>query len=341
VLANPTNSEVAEAIGVTVRPSAQMYDVAIVGAGPAGLAAGVYAASEGLHVAVVEHEALGGQAGTSSLIRNYLGFPRGISGAELAFRAFDQGWLFGAELIYGNPATARDVDAGLRVVMLANGSRISPFGGTRPRGVGRRWRHLRRRRCRGSRVCGSAGVRCRRWELRRTGGHAPRAVRRSGHHPDSVKLAGFVDGERLALPVRDDGVRRAVNAEEGRRAGVYAVNRAGEPGEVKPLADRTAEQYGRCGVRIGVTEVGQVRRAIPVDHRPDLRMAGTERPDSDKTSPDTSDGRGGGCDGMERRTCDEQDRNDVAVRLERGLIVQEMQPGPVRLGQTVLLLRRP
>jgi thioredoxin reductase (NADPH) len=168
VLANPTNSEVAEAIGVTVRPSAQMYDVAIVGAGPAGLAAGVYAASEGLHVAVVEHEALGGQAGTSSLIRNYLGFPRGISGAELAFRAFDQGWLFGAELIYGNPATARDVDAGLRVVMLANGSRISPFGGTRPRGVGRRWRHLRRRRCRGSRVCGSAGVRCRRWELRRT-----------------------------------------------------------------------------------------------------------------------------------------------------------------------------
>ena len=80
VLANPTNSEVAEALGVTVHPGARIYDVAVVGAGPAGLAAGVYAASEGLQVAVVEHEALGGQAGTSSLIRNYLGFPRGITG---------------------------------------------------------------------------------------------------------------------------------------------------------------------------------------------------------------------------------------------------------------------
>jgi thioredoxin reductase (NADPH) len=85
----------------------------------------VYASSEGLQVAVVEHEALGGQAGTSSLIRNYLGFPRGITGAELAFRAFDQAWLFGAELIYGNPAEALSADAGGRIVTLAGGSRIT------------------------------------------------------------------------------------------------------------------------------------------------------------------------------------------------------------------------
>lgn len=125
VLANPTNSEVAEAIGIPVRPKARTYDVVIVGAGPSGLAAGVYAASEGLRVAVVEPEALGGQAGTSSLIRNYLGFPRGISGAELAFRAFDQAWLFGVELIYGSPAVALTAEADLRVVWLANGSRIT------------------------------------------------------------------------------------------------------------------------------------------------------------------------------------------------------------------------
>ena len=125
VLANPTNSEVAEALGVTVHPGARIYDVAVVGAGPAGLAAGVYASSEGLQVAVVEHEALGGQAGTSSLIRNYLGFPRGITGAELAFRAFDQAWLFGAELIYGNPAEALSADAGGRIVTLAGGSQIT------------------------------------------------------------------------------------------------------------------------------------------------------------------------------------------------------------------------
>jgi thioredoxin reductase (NADPH) len=85
----------------------------------------VYAASEGLRIALVEHEALGGQAGTSSLIRNYLGFPRGISGAELADRAFNQAWLFGAELIDGNPATALAADADARVIRLANGSRIS------------------------------------------------------------------------------------------------------------------------------------------------------------------------------------------------------------------------
>ncbi len=110
VLADPTNADVAAAIGVTVRPGARVYDVAVVGSGPAGLAASVYAASEGLAVAVIEPEALGGQAGTSSLIRNYLGFPHGVSGAELASRGFDQASLFGAELIYGSAAV------GLRAV---------------------------------------------------------------------------------------------------------------------------------------------------------------------------------------------------------------------------------
>ncbi len=74
----------------------------IVGGGPAGLSAAVSAESEGLRTALIEPTAMGGQAGTSSMIRNYLGFPRGISGAELAARAFEQAILFGTEMIYGN-----------------------------------------------------------------------------------------------------------------------------------------------------------------------------------------------------------------------------------------------
>jgi len=95
VLIDPTNDELATRFGVTDLPERE-YDVVIVGAGPAGLAAAVYGASEGLSTLVVEREALGGQAGTSSRIRNYLGFPRGVGGAELAQRAFQQAWLFGA-----------------------------------------------------------------------------------------------------------------------------------------------------------------------------------------------------------------------------------------------------
>lgn len=77
-LVDPTNAELARAIGVQTRPRSETYDVAVIGAGPAGLAAAVYGASEGLETAVVESQALGGQAGTSSNIRNYLGFPRGV-----------------------------------------------------------------------------------------------------------------------------------------------------------------------------------------------------------------------------------------------------------------------
>jgi len=89
VLSDPTNAEIMDALGATdvVEPTC---DLVIVGGGPAGLASAVYASSEGLRTVVIEREAVGGQAGTSSLIRNYLGFPRGISGAELAQRAYEQ-----------------------------------------------------------------------------------------------------------------------------------------------------------------------------------------------------------------------------------------------------------
>ncbi|HXF63844.1 MAG TPA: FAD-dependent oxidoreductase [Caldilineaceae bacterium] len=100
VLVDPSPEAVADALGVSPRPEAAVYDLTIVGAGPAGLSAAVYGASEGLKTIVVECEAIGGQAGASSMIRNYLGFPHGISGAELAGRAYEQAWRLGAHFYF-------------------------------------------------------------------------------------------------------------------------------------------------------------------------------------------------------------------------------------------------
>src|SRR5262249_19015327 len=101
--------------------AATTVDVAIVGAGPAGLSAAVYAASEGLSTLLLEREAIGGQAGSSSLIRNYLGFPRGISGASLATRAFEQAWSFGAIPSMAGPVTGLQPAAGEFTLRLAGG----------------------------------------------------------------------------------------------------------------------------------------------------------------------------------------------------------------------------
>ena len=107
VLADPSNTEIAAALGRADPTRPGTYDVAVIGAGPAGLAAAVYAASEGLSTAVVEQEAIGGQAGSSSMIRNYLGFPRGVSGSELAVRAVQQAGMFGAAILYGRAVGLR------------------------------------------------------------------------------------------------------------------------------------------------------------------------------------------------------------------------------------------
>src|SRR5215471_1757041 len=122
VLENPSNSQLAEAIGMRTSPGAGLYDVAVIGAGPAGLAAAVYGASEGLSTVVLEPEAIGGQAGTSSLIRNHLGFPSGVSGGDLAVRAYNQAFSFGAEYVYGNPARGLRPEGAQLVVTMADGS---------------------------------------------------------------------------------------------------------------------------------------------------------------------------------------------------------------------------
>ena len=120
VLANPSNVEIVSAFGVPTELGEQRdFDVIVVGAGPGGLTAAVYAASEGLDTLVIEREAIGGQAGSSSLIRNYLGFSRGISGGELSQRAYQQAWVFGASFVMAREATdlrAEDDRARLKVV---------------------------------------------------------------------------------------------------------------------------------------------------------------------------------------------------------------------------------
>jgi thioredoxin reductase (NADPH) len=115
----PEPRRVADLLGLTTEPAAAEYDAVIVGAGPAGLAAAVYGASEGLRTIVIEREAPGGQAGTSSRIENYLGFPSGVSGEELASRALQQAWRLGAEVLVTRTITR--IDAPTRQVHLDGG----------------------------------------------------------------------------------------------------------------------------------------------------------------------------------------------------------------------------
>src|SRR6266516_2671436 len=125
VLRSPTNSEIANCLGFNeaVDPT-QIHDVVIVGAGPAGLSAAVYSASEGLDVLVLETHAPGGQAGSSSKIENYLGFPTGISGQELATRAYTQAQKFGAQLLIAQSATQLACDRKPYAIEIDQGARV-------------------------------------------------------------------------------------------------------------------------------------------------------------------------------------------------------------------------
>jgi thioredoxin reductase (NADPH) len=120
-LAGPTESELAEALGAHTRPALAEYDVAIVGTGPAGLAAATYAASEGLRTIAVESTAVGGQASTSAKIRNYLGFPWGVRGIDLAAQAGRQAEQLGAELLVTRTVTSLRVEGADRLLELSSG----------------------------------------------------------------------------------------------------------------------------------------------------------------------------------------------------------------------------
>ena len=123
-LSDPSTAEIAERLGLRTRAETSFYDLLIVGGGPAGLAAAVYGASEGLKTVMIEREAPGGQAGMSSRIENYLGFPSGLSGADLARRAVAQAKRFGVEILAPQEATKLRVKAGAKFVTLTDGTEI-------------------------------------------------------------------------------------------------------------------------------------------------------------------------------------------------------------------------
>jgi thioredoxin reductase (NADPH) len=133
-------ADVAQKVGLRTRAQTDFYDLAIVGSGPAGLAAGVYGASEGLHTVMIEREAPGGQAGMSSRIENYLGFPAGLSGNDLARRAVVQAQRFGVEILSPQEAVGVRTEGSYRIIKLADGNEISCHALMIASGV--QWRRL-------------------------------------------------------------------------------------------------------------------------------------------------------------------------------------------------------
>jgi thioredoxin reductase (NADPH) len=124
-LVQPTDAELAERVGLSTTPTGDFYDLVVVGGGPAGLGAAVYGASEGLRTVLVERQATGGQAGTSSRIENYLGFPDGVSGAQLTDRARRQAMKFGAEVLTTRDVVGLEVRGSARVVCFDDGTELA------------------------------------------------------------------------------------------------------------------------------------------------------------------------------------------------------------------------
>src|SRR3989441_71584 len=133
-------TEVAQKVGLQTRAQTSFYDLAIVGGGPAGLAAAVYGASEGLHTVMIEREAPGGQAGMSARIENYLGFPTGLSGGDLARRAVFQAQRFGVEILAPQEAVGVRTEGSYRIIKLVDGNEISCHALMIATGV--QWRRL-------------------------------------------------------------------------------------------------------------------------------------------------------------------------------------------------------
>jgi thioredoxin reductase (NADPH) len=140
VLVDPADAELIEATGGGTQVSSDTYDVVIVGAGPAGLAAAVHAASDGLETLVIEKKISGGQAATSSHIRNFPGFTWGISGHDLIYRACEQAWLFGANLVFAQEATELQRDGSDQLVRIADGREVTARAVVLATGVS--WRRL-------------------------------------------------------------------------------------------------------------------------------------------------------------------------------------------------------
>ncbi|GEJ98619.1 FAD-dependent oxidoreductase [Streptomyces sp. 1-11] len=152
VLVEPEAPELAARVGLATTPTADFYDLVVIGGGPAGLGAAVYGASEGLRTVLVERSATGGQAGQSSRIENYLGFPDGVSGAQLTDRARRQAAKFGAEILTTREVTGLEVNGAARVVRFADGSAIAAHSVILATGV--QYRRLQAEGCTDLTGCG-------------------------------------------------------------------------------------------------------------------------------------------------------------------------------------------
>ena len=227
VLRTPSNADLARVVGLPAPPPPEtVCDVVVVGMGPAGLAATVYGASEGLDTMSLDSVATGGQAATSSRIENYLGFPSGISGADLAERATLQATKFGARMSV--PARAAGIEhrngdylvrlesggpIAARTVVIATGAQLSTPRRAWHRALRGNERVLRRDGRRGEGVPGRRGGDRRRWQLRRPGGALPRAVHEPG---DARRARGRPQRVHVALPHRPGRARA-----EHRRAAAH------------------------------------------------------------------------------------------------------------------------
>ena len=265
-LVTPTLRELAERLGLQTKPAPATYDVAIVGAGPAGLAAAVYGASEGLRTVLVEREAPGGQAGTSSRIENYLGFPTGVSGDELGSRALQQAKRFGAEIIVARTVVGLDADSQTRqrAVRLDGGEQVNARSRhpdhrrdlARARGAGQRHlprprRLLRRGTDRGAQLSRPGRVPGRRRQLGRPGGDVLRQLRAIG---DAARARALACGDDVALshrPARLEGQHPGAHRAPDSCASRAAITSSASSSRTAPPARSRTEPAAAVFVFIG------------------------------------------------------------------------------------------
>lgn len=242
-LADPSDEALAEKLGMSTRADGRFYDLVIVGGGPAGLAAAVYGASEGLRTVIVEGEAPGGQAGQSASIENYLGFPEGLSGADLAARAVEQAERFGAEIVATRRAVRLEADGAYRCVHLDDGETLECHSVLLATGV--EWRELEAPGCGelvgagvyyGAAAAEAEAVRGRDVHLVGAGNSAGQAAMFLSRYARSVTLMAVE--ESFAERMSDYLLRRVEDTPNIRQRPCCTVDRADGSGRLEAITVR-------------------------------------------------------------------------------------------------------